>query len=285
MGGQTYPFDVPFGSLARETILQGPGQFVFTGEDALQIDSLSSLAGLVLTITGTMLGEGGLLIPFAFTHVPNSNRTVATTRVSIDSGWLQQVRVVVSTGAPLIGQCWVAVRRSRGLTAIALTTATIQTQYVTATTDLYWPGAQAQLPLDGEGAALRQAVTTPGAGADWTITVPTGARWELIAASGLFTAAVAAANRQPELIIDDGANIVFAAPTQTNITTGQVSRVSWGAGAGGPLAGVNLDQSLPIPNDLYLPAGFRIRSNTPNINAGDTWTAINVFTREWLEGN
>src|SRR5215470_1568071 len=270
----SYPLGPPFADLDRPLAVQGPAQFLFTGEDVLQIDTLCSLAGVTLTITGAMLGEGLQLLPFSFTHAPNSNRTIATTRVTVDSGWLQHVRVIASAGAPLLGQCFVFIRQVRGLTTNALALARITSGYVTATTDLSYPNDAAQLPLDSEGAPLRIAVTTPAAGADFTITVPTGARWQLDTVSGLYTASAAVANRVPELVIDDGANIVFAAPTNTAITGGQTARVSWGAGAGGPIAGANTDQTIPLANDMYLPGGFRIRSNTALIQAADTWTAI-----------
>lgn len=39
----------------------------------------------------------------------------------------------------------------------------------------------------------------------------------------------------------------------------------------------------PIPNDVWLRAGFRVRSATGAINAADQWGSISLLVREWLE--
>jgi len=277
-----------FAGLDRALAVQGPAQYLFTAEDQIQIDTLGSVANLVLTISGAMLGARLQLLPFAFTVVPTSSRSVGTTRVTVDSGWLQHIRIVVTTGAPILGQTFVWIRICRGGTTNALVLGTIASGYVTASTDLYWPGGTTQLPLDGEGAALRIAITNPAAGADWSVTVPTGARWELVSASMLYTASAVAANRQPRLTVDDGTNIVFEGPSVAAITAGLAIRESWGAGAGGPVSAditTGGAVSSGLPNDLYLEGGWRVRSSTGAIDGGDTWTAGSLYVREWLEGN
>src|SRR5690348_12054825 len=130
--------------LPRELLAHGVSPYVFTGEDCLEIDSLASLTNLVITVKGAMLGPDYRIKPFTFTHTPNSNRTLATTRQHIGAGWLLHARAFVSTGAPLEGQCFVWLRLIRGLTANGELHGTIGGAYLTANTDLYWPGAQLQ---------------------------------------------------------------------------------------------------------------------------------------------
>jgi len=282
-----WPASPEFARAPRINALQGPAQYLFTGEDALQIDSFDSAAGVTLTIAGAMLGTDLQLLPFSFTVTPTTNRVVTTVRVGVDSGWLEHIRIIVTAGAPLLGQTFVFVRICRGTLANALTLGTIASGYVTANTDLYWPGGTTQLPLDGEGWAQAVTIGNPAAGTDWSQTVPTNARWELVAASALLTTSAVVANRQPRLIADDGATPVFEAASPVAITAGLAIRESWGAGAGGPVSADILTGgavSSGLPNDLYLPAGFRVRSATGAIDVGDQWSAIRLYVREWIEG-
>src|SRR5260370_34390219 len=100
--------DAPdYGGLARDLAIRGPGYSLFTPEDALQIDVVNSVAGVVLTVSGQLLGSRLELLPFSFMVTPTSNRTLSTVRVVIGAGWLQQLRVVVSSGTVIAGQTFV----------------------------------------------------------------------------------------------------------------------------------------------------------------------------------
>lgn len=290
MSPTEFPLAQPFSELDREYALQGPGQFLFTGEDNLQIDTIGSVAGLVITVAGVMLTSKLELRPFSRSVVPTSDRTLGSTRISVDSGWLQHVRVIVTTGAPLYGQTWVGLRIARGTTANALVTGTITTGYVTANTDLFWPGQQPVNPLDGEGAPRRIAVISPAAGADWAFTVPTGARWELVAVLETFAAAIAVANRLARLIITDGTNNIVFVPAPAAITASQTALQSYQAGGGGPMTADNtvpgsIVYEAPLPNDVFLIGGWQVTSSTNGIQAADQYSAISLYVREWLEGN
>jgi len=279
------PVAPDFANLSRDIAVQGPSFALFTPEDALEIDALGSVASLTLTISGTVLGDRLEVRPFCFTMTVTSNRVVTTSRTSIGSGWLQSVRVTASAGTPILGQCFVWVRKCRGLTSVALVLATLQAGYVTASTDVYWPGNAAQQPLDGEGAVRSVQVTNPGAGADWSTSVPTGARWELIALVAQLVTAVAVGTREARLVIDDGANTLFEVPAAASQAPSLTVLYSWGQGAGGPIVADTAVIEAPIANDVYLTGGFRIRTATGVIQAADQWSLISLLVREWMEGN
>jgi len=273
------------GGLPRELALRFPSPFVLTGEDALEIDSVCSLPNVTLTISGVMLSSRLQLIPFSFIHLPNSNRTIATTRTSIDSGWIMHLRVTASAGAPLVGQTFVWVRLCRGTTATALILGTICSGYVTANTDIFFPGGLQQGPLDGNGVVRSVQIANPAAGADFTITVPTGARWELVSASALFTTAAAVANRHTLLVVDDGANIVYESAQTTAQIASLAIQHSWGQAIAASTDAGGLSDVNPLPARIALVGGWRVRSSTGNIQAADQWSAIFISVREWLEGN
>jgi hypothetical protein len=271
--------------LDRSLLLSGPSGFCFDLDDALQIDSLCSLAGVAFTVSGVMLDAQNKLKAFEFTHTPNSTRTLATTRQAIGSGWLLRVRVTATSGAPLLGQAYVWLRVCRGLTSSARINGTIINGYLTASTDVNWPSGVAQQPLDGEGVPLSISVAQPAAGADWSQTVPTGARWKVVAATAQLATAAAVATRLARLVIDDGTTPIFEAPAAASQAASLSVLYTYGQGAGGPVTADAAVIEGPIPNDAYLPAGFRIRSSTGAIQAADQWSAIRLLVQEWLEGN
>lgn len=285
------PADQPPGPLAkfanfpRDAALQGPAQYVFLGEDQLEIDSIGSVSGVVLTISGVMLSERFELRPFSFTHTPSSNRSIVTTRVSIDSGWLEHLRIIVSTGAPIFGQVFVAARICRGGTSNALVLGTIATGYVTANTDVAWPEFENLLPLDGAGAPRSITVSNPAAGSEWSQVVPTGARWKIVAVVAQLVTSAAVATRSVRLFLDDGANVFFATPAAATQAAGATVAYSYGDGAGGPITADAAFIEAPLPNDCYLLGGFRIRSKTANIDVGDQYSLITLLVQEWQEGN
>jgi len=275
----------PIDGFDRESFLQGPSPFVFTLEDALEVDTLCSAAGVTLTIAGVMLTSDFQIKAFNFQHTPNSNRTLATSRFHIGSGWLLRVRVTASAGTPTFSRVFVWLRTCRGLTSAALTNSTITSGYVTANTDVYWPGNVAQQPLDGEGFLSSVQVSNPAAGADWVATVPTGARWKLTALFATLAAANAGGVRSVRLLIDDGANVLFEVPASATQAINTTASYSYGQGAGGPITADAVVIEAPLANDLYLLAGWRVRTATGAINAADQWSAISLDVTEWISGD
>jgi hypothetical protein len=274
-----------FANLMRDAAVRGPSFALFTPEDALEIDCLNSVAGVVVTVSGELLGQRLELMPFSFSFTPTSNRVVSTVRQAIGSGWLQQVRVVVSSGAPLRGQTFAWIRKARGTTSNALVTGTFQSGYFTATTDLFWPGPFGGGPLDGDGAIRVITAAVPAAGAEVVETVPTGARWELLSFTTLFTTSAAVANRGPTLIIDDGANILYRWGNTAFQTASGAFRRTWApmpfvAGSDGAN-----DFLGATPIGFKLLAGFRLRTLTVAIDVADTYTLTFYVVREWFEGN
>jgi hypothetical protein len=125
--------------------------------------------------------------------------------------------------------------------------------------------------------------TDPAAGAEVSETVPVGAKWRLISFSVTLVTAVAAANRSPALIIDDGTNILYYS-TLHAVQTASLTRIYqyaqgsyWVSAA--DANGVYQD-GLP---GLYLMPGWRIRTLTTNIQAADNWGAPQYSIEEYVE--
>lgn len=122
-----------------------------------------------------------------------------------------------------------------------------------------------------------QPVAQPAAGADWSVTVPAGVLWELLAVRGLFTASAAVANRVP--VLGFGSEGVTAAqvPVAANITAGQAITVTW-AQVGAALA-FGLFQIVPLPRVILEP-GDTIGTATGAIDVGDQWSAVRLWLVE-----
>lgn len=269
----------------RVTLLSQPSPFLFELEDALEIDSIGSLANVTIVVSGVMLGADGQIKPFKFLHTPASNRTLATTRQHIGSGWLLRARVAASAGTPNVGQVFVWLRTCRGLLSNAEINGVIASGYVTANTDVCYPGDQMVDPTDGAGVIRSITGSTPAAGAEIAETVPTGARWELLMFKATLITSAVVATRAVILRFDDGVNEFFRSDANFNHVASTTGVYNFGQGLVTPLSGHvgGLLAGLPINNRL--PAGARIRTLTSAIDVGDQYSAVQYLVREWIEGN
>ena len=90
------------------------------------------------------------------------------------------------------------------------------------------------------------------------------------------------ANRTPVLTIDDGANVIFE--TGTNVAQTATQTAKYRAAVGVPLTTFGaLAYLLPLPGDLELAAGSRIRTVTGAIDVGDDYSAPVYTLEEWIE--
>ena len=200
------------------------------------------------------------------------------------TGWLLGGEVFVSGASPSLGQTFVVVEIVRGVGANAIALQVIGAGYVSAKQPLSFPSPTILNSIDSGGALRSISGTQPGAGAEISETVPTGARWELVTfRAGLVTNATAG-NRTSILYFDDGVNRLASFPAMAVVAPSGNSAIEWARGSTA-IATVN-GQNLPgfVPQSLLLPAGARMRTATANLAAGDQFGAPQYLVREWLEG-
>jgi hypothetical protein len=153
--------------------------------------------------------------------------------------------------------------------------------YITNTHTASWPYGEQILMQDTQGRIRSITGTAPAAGAEISETVPSNVRWLLKSASFTYAASVTVLNRQPGIIIDDGVNILYryvagqavAASQTPRITASSSNQLGLQDGSGAILS---------IPDCLLLSAGFRWRTNTPNIQVGDQYSAPQYLVEEWV---
>lgn len=263
----------------------GGAPLYVTGEDALMATVLNGAAGVTVTISGRMLEFGTMRsTPFAQSIVPATDRTASVVRFSIGDGWLLNAQAIITGGTPASGQTFVRLSLVRGLTSVAGELFTLFAGYVTAKLPQSYPGSGIAASTDGCGALRSITGATPAAGAEISESVPTGARWELLAFVAKLSASAAVANRQVRLTLDDGANVFFQNLNTFAETASQVITYAYIQNTSlGQLLTVDQVVSV-IPGNVRLGAGHRIRTTTLGIQGADQWSLVQYLVREWIEG-
>ena len=260
-----------------------PGVFL-RGDEALRITTFNSVAGVNLSIEGLFFLAGVGPRAFADRHVPNTDRTSASSMLRLGEGWLQTLHVRVTAGTVARGECYVLVEIVRGSdTANASPLGTLIQGYVTSSQRRGMIGAPHELTTEGPGNVRVVTGNDPAAGAEHSQTVPAGARWRLLAWSAVLVTDATVASRLPALIIDDGANNLLASICPTALTAGTTTTVT--ASDFGQLAGTaGAVAVIALPRHLILRPGFRIRTSTVAIVAGDNWGPARMWIEEWIDG-
>jgi len=260
----------------------GAGALYLTGEDNLKITTFGALAGAVLAIEGRIVTPEGCLTPIAERHVPNSNRTAATSFIPLREGWLTNLQLRETAGGAIRGCIFVLVEIIRGTAAQGQTLGTLLSDYVTTNNRLTWPGSRILASVSDVGRIRTIVGTNPAAGVEISETVPAAARWKLRTFGFTLVTSAVVANRTPVLTIDDGANIIWE--TGNNVAQTATQTAKYRAGIGVPLTTIGaLTYQLPLPSDLPLLAGYRIRTVTGLIDVGDDYAAPIYEVEEWIE--
>lgn len=263
----------------------GGAPLYVTGEDALAITVFNGAAGVTVTLTGRMLQFGDTRPkPFAQTIVPATDRSASVARFTLGDGWLLNAQALVSAGTPGIGQTFARLSLVRGIGASAPDLFTLCADYVTAKMPLSYPGSGVTDSTDGAGSLRSITGATPAAGAEISETVPTGARWELLAFQAAFVTSATVASRVPQLTLDDGASVFYRLGAALAQAASLTQRRSWFQGAPAPFLDNANSIPMPLPTNNRIPGGGRIRTLTALIDATDQYNAVQYLVREWIEG-
>ena len=155
--------------------------------------------------------------------------------------------------------------------------------YVTDAGTQAWPNGKIESSVEGPGLIRSITGTNPAAGVEISETVPTGARWRLLSIFFGLTTDATAATRIIQITLNDGT---------TDITTIQAFRtqtasisLSYYFNLLGPdrtnLTGASeVMQTLP---EVLLMAGYKVKTNSYNIQAGDDFAVPQILVEEWIE--
>ena len=146
---------------------------------------------------------------------------------------------------------------------------------------LGWPITESDDPVLKIGTFGYGSSADPAAGAEITQTVPAGYLWIVESCAFTLITDATVATRQVHLIIDDGSSTPVMVEALAGATQAANLTRTYRFGKYGslPVASANLTILGLLPNTLILPAGYRIRTVTDNLQAGDNYGKAYIFTQ------
>ena len=270
-------------SIVEGAAAPSPYHFQFTGEDNFQLETWNAATGVVVAVHGRMWVPGEGIRPFAFAHTPNTDRTLRSEFLYAGEGHLLNVAVFASSGTPRVGQTFVSLHVVRGTGNAVYRLATVVQGYVTRSQELAFPGSPVVTSEQGAGVIRTITGTDPAANVNWSETVPTGARWQILGVSARLVTAAGGADRQGLLVVSSGASTLGIFPiAATQPPSGSHLWYWWN---GTPLDSLISGEAFlgGIPVDLILLAGETVSGYINNVGVGDDWQAPTLRVREWLE--
>lgn len=238
----------------------------------LQIESWSNSARTVL-LRGFCTGGS-----FAEQHTTNADRSRAT-----DTFQLHGAPINISAYPIAVpvrrGECYIRVT----LLADGEPVLRLFAAYLTDGKTLTWPPGVHEGFTEGPGLIRSIGGTNPAAGAEISEAVPTNARWLVRGLYGQLIVDATVANRLVTLVLDDGTNVIYKIPdaaAQTASTTWDYYMSLLGESRVGATGASQI--ALMLPN-LFLSGGYRVRTITVNLQAGDDYGAPRLEVEEWIE--
>jgi hypothetical protein len=121
----------------------------------------------------------------------------------------------------------------------------------------------------------------PAANAEFSQAVPAGKTWNLLAVTVSLVQGITQ-TPQPTLILDDGTTTFFQTFGASSAQNASVTtQYTWSADLPLTAGGAATVATAPIPADLYLGPGSRIRSSTIGIGANSNYGAPAFYVVEF----
>lgn len=254
-------------------------------DDSLWVQTVGLFGGNTIQINVRILRADGVIVPISLQHKIGGGRVADNQVFPLLEGWLLSVSFSCTTGVIPRNAVYANVALVRPPNTNLAQYRTLFAGYITSQFTQGWPESIPQRETDGPGypdIAGNFAVGAPAAGADFVYTVPGSIRVRITSLSALLTTAVAAANRLPSIIIDDGANVVAMIPSGNTQAASLAEQYTWADSC--PQAALFDNKVIaPLPSNLILKAGWRVRSNTTAIQAADQWSAVFILGQQWSE--
>lgn len=264
-----------------------PSQLYVGLNDQLQVlaqTSQSATSALFLDIR-ILLPDGTIQIQQE--SVPSSPAYAITNAIfRLAEGFLLSVALRSVNQQQKRGDYFAVINLIRQPSAITTLNLCLTRGYVTVNSPVCFPVIPQDFPQQKPGAIRIQAITTPAAGADFTITVPNFMRWRIIGLRASFVTSASVATRAAILQFQSAANVMYNACAAATQAASLTLSYNWGAGVTtllAPVGATTLNVETAIPVDLWMGAGMIINSVTQNIQAADQWSLIFMLIEESID--
>jgi len=122
--------------------------------------------------------------------------------------------------------------------------------------------------------------SSPSAGDDLTIPVPTGKVWRLLSLRFTLTTSSAAANRRVKLRLSDASdNIVYEIPAAST-QAASLTKIYTAAAGSQNVADSDGSMVLALPTEIVLGPGYKILTSCVNLQAGDSFDQLALLVEE-----
>jgi len=261
--------------------LMPPAERYVSASDKFYIAIWNAVTNLAVTLKGRMLLKNGSISEITRRFEPTNDRVINEYYMETTSGFLLDLEIFPE-GPTKRGQTFVHVSLYQNNNNSNNRNALLIQNYLQSGNALSFPRSKIQDSIEGKGVIRLVSGTDPAAGEEVLETVPTNAKWKILAVRFFLTTDATVANRQPALMIDDGSNEIHRSIYHNAQTASLVRSYFFNLGSTFTAA-VNNSWHLNNLPELELPAGARIRSVTSGIQAGDDFAAPNILVEEWIE--
>lgn len=258
-------------------------QLYLQDEDTLQLAVLANFNNAQAVFQLRILTPDGQIIPTVRTVISPVAGVFLTSAV-FSLGECYLLSAAVGTPAPVGNGQWVYANITlfRGGIPFQSTYTEITAGYISSHFAMSWPEWVPQRPTDGPGTPVSFNVANPAAGTDWSVTVPTARRWQLLAARARLTTGAAVANRFAGIVHTDGTNQLYFAGQNNAIVASSTGLLVFTPGVQ-PFSDTQGDFLVPLPSPDILEQGYVINSFTVGLQAADQWSGIQLMLQEWAE--
>jgi len=275
----------PYGpqvSFRTEGVLP-PAVVYVSPQDSIYIQFFSPSLAAPVNVNYRLLTPQGLLI---------SNQQATTTTVG--AGVTGNIVIPPAEGylLSLSVQCPTAVRGQMFVQAFLLSgpnTATgvldqlLLQGFASGYDVVAYPQSRPESSTSGRGYLHSVGIAPPGAGKEWTITVPPGVRWIIKSIQTSIVTGVGGARIPNISIVNPAFQAVAFFPPINAVPASSAVNLEWYDGA--PFANANQYLLTPLIRDLVIGPGWIVGSNTFNLGAGDVYNETVLFVEEWPSAN
>lgn len=259
--------------------------------DSLVLSGASSQVGEKLTANLRFVQESRIFADQIVLDLSAGDRSVKSRSYPFSNQFFQgvctsQIQLtdvsVEAVVAKARGQSFARLNLFRKGSTAQQTKCAVLSDYVTSVVTACLRNSRHFTSIEGQGNLLTYSLTAP-AGSDFIFTVPTNARWRVIAVLGTLITNAGGLNRYPRLDISEPGALISQVSSTNNYPGSTGIIVSWFQGEGIAIDDGKGTLNVPFPEGIVLLPGGMVGSNTLNLTAGDQWTSANIFVEEWLD--
>jgi hypothetical protein len=262
-----------------------PYGFYVDADDSLafSVKSVQGSAGGPITFAARIQLADGRITAQRVQILPAANGSAVTATMNLYEGWLIGVTAMNPSASVVRGMTYcVAQLQRRAGPDVTAAQVLLGDYLASGATVMGAPGAEVRDSIDGPGANLTVVNSAPGAGNNFTYTVPANLTQRLRTLAVSLTTSATVASRQMVLTITDGVNTLWkesCLATQAASLTYAYQYAERYSPTTSALTNLTLDCSLP---EFVLRPGYTVGSSLGSIQAGDAFTSQILAVEQWI---